>query len=390
MLAASLSRQVFAGPWSIQPQLGLTTDYESNPQLREFDIQGETHVAAVVDLPLRYDSDELEFLLRPNGRLSNSQGYSSLASNYAHVDTAAQFTDELDSATVQAEAAQDSSLYYLGGLVHGVGVRRDAVSTNADWTHSMTERLQFQLDASWTKAMYDEPADFNQLTNYRYVSAGPTIAYALSERNTIKLLGSYGLYQSLNGETESSTRNLQLGFVRQLTEIWTLSTSAGYSRSVNTENTYLDYFGYLIPVSEKSAQDGTVYAATLTRQGERFNLTAGVSQALQPTGFAFLSRQDSFNAGATYRRSERWDFALTASLLKARNPQETNGQAQFTEETDFRYLNAQFAANWHWTPEWTMTITATRITQEYGPPTVTGASSGFNISFVRQFLRTQL
>jgi hypothetical protein len=377
------------GPWSIEPNLGVSTQYTSNPLLLQIGGHSETRVAALVDLPLRYDTDEWEFLIRPNGRFTDEPGYSALGSNFEHLDGAARFNDELDSASLQAGVDRDSSLYFLGGLVNHIGVARDTDSTSADWTRSTTERSQVQLDAGWSRVHYDEPADFDQLVDYRYWSAGPTFAYSLSERNTIKLLGSYGLYQSLNGATQSTSENIQLGFTRQLSEIWLLSTSAGYSRSMNRENTVIDFFGFLFPVTERSTQNGTVYMASLTRQGERVNFTGSVSQALQPTGFAFLSRQDSYTVTGTYVRSERWDFSLSAAWLKAVNPQINSGEAEYnTEEATNRYVNINIAVNWHWTPQWVVSVKANRITQQYGPPTVSGASSGISVDFTRQFLRT--
>jgi hypothetical protein len=227
------------------------------------------------------------------------------------------------------------------------------------------------------------------LVDYRYWSAGPTFAYSLSERNTIKLLGSYGLYQSLNGATQSTSENVQLGFTRQLSEIWLLSTSAGYSRSMNRENTYIPYYIFLIPITEKSTQDGTVYSASLTRQGENFKFTGSVSQALQPTGFAFLSRQDSYDFSVTYIRSERWDFALSAVWLKAVNPQIIPGGTTYTtEDSTTRYENIALACNWHWTPQWVVSVKANRVMQQYGPPTVSAASSGISVDLSRHFLRT--
>jgi hypothetical protein len=389
MIAAS-SRIVQAGPWSIEPRLGISTDYETNPLLLPTEGQSEDHIAAIADLPLRYDTDELEFLLRPNGRLTNSQGYASLASNYEHLDTALQYTDELNAASLQGEVARDSSLYFIGGLINRVGVPRDTALTSGDWTHSLTERSQIEFDASWQRVRYVEPADLNALIDYRYYSGGPSWVYALSERNTLKLIGNYGYYQALNGTTQSTSENAQVAFVRQLTEVLTLSTSAGYSRSANTQHAVFDYFGFSIPETQKSNQDGTVYAASLSRHGEQLSFSAGVSRALTPTGFAFLSRQDSYTISGSYLRSDRWDFQLSASYLRALNPQVIAGEAQFnaTQQTE-HYLNTQLTANWHWTPQWTVSVTATRISQQYGPPTVSAASTGVSLSLFRQFLRTQ-
>jgi hypothetical protein len=311
-----------------------------------------------------------------------------LGSNFEHLDGAAQFNDELDSAALQAGVDRDSSLYFLGGLVNHIGVARDTDSTSADWTRNTTARSQVQLDAGWSRVHYDEPADFNQLVDYRYTSVGPTFSYSLSERNTIKLLGSYGLYQSLNGATQSTSKSVQLGFTRLLSEIWLLSTSGGYSRSINRENTFIDFFGFLFPVTERSTQDGTVYSGSLTRRGENFTFTGSASQALQPTGFAFLSRQDSYNFSVTYIRSERWDFALSAVWLKAVNPQIIPGRSSYTtEEFTTRYENIALACNWHWTPQWVISVKANRIMQQYGPPTVSATSSGISVDLSRQFLR---
>ena len=380
-ILAILAGNASAGPWSIEPRLGISAEYDSNPGLREIDPISEDHIGALFDLPLRYDADDVAFSLRPTGRVSNSRGYSSLAANYFHVDTSAQVTDERGSASIQAELARDSSLYHAGGLVNGIGVRRDSAATSADWMHWMTERSQIQLDVSWTRVRYDQPPNATALVDYRYLSAGPTIAFSLSERNTLKVLGSYGRYQSLDGITESKTENLQLSFERQLDELWSLSTSAGYSRSTNSQKYF---FGPFFLGTLTSNQNSGVYAATLTHQAERFSVSGGVSRALQPTGFAYLSRQDSITLSATYVRTERWDFGLSVGWQRARNP------SLGGNDTIVRFLSSQLAANWHWTPQWIVSMRVTRFAQEYGPPTVSATSNGISVDINRQFLRTEL
>jgi hypothetical protein len=384
-MATILGRSAAAGPWSIEPRIGVSTDYSTNPLLQSVGAKAEAHIAGLLDFPLRYDGDSVEYMLRSNSRLSNSSGYSSLASNFEHLDADAQFRDERGSTTVQAGWARDSSLYYAGALVNGIGVRRDTASTSVDWTRFLTERSQVQLDASWTQVRYSAPANFtNYLVDYRYLNAGPTFSVAVNERNTIQILGNVGRYQSLDGITESTSENLQLGLVRQLNEIWALSTSGGYSRSTNREKIF---YGPFLLGTFQSNQTGTVYAATLTRQGEKLNLSAAVSRALQPTGFAYLSRQDKININASYVRSERWDYAIGGTWVRATNPiPGTNGAIS---NANTRYLNVQLTANWHWTPQWVVAMHATHVTQQYGPPTISAASTGVGVDLVRQFLRTQ-
>ena len=373
-----VSGSAFAEPWSIEPRLGASAEYDTNPGLREFDPISETHAAALFSVPLRYDTNGIGFLFIPSGRISNSPGFASLASNYFHLDTSLQLADELDSTTIQGALARDSSLYHAGGFVNGVGVRRDVGSAAADWTRLISERCQLQLDASWSRVDYAQPPEETSLVDYKYLSAGPTLAFTLSERDTLKFLSTFGQYQSQNGITESKSGNLQLGFVRQLNELWSLSATGGYSHSTNSQKYFLGPF-YLGTLS--SNESGGVYALTLTRQSEQLSLSAAISQSLQPTGFAYLSLQDSLNLNATYTRSERWDFSLGAAWQKIRNPFLGGG------ENNVRYLNAQITANWHWTEQWVVSMHALRVAEQVSPPLSSAASSGVSLDVVRQFLR---
>jgi hypothetical protein len=387
-ILVTASGKASAEPWSIEPKLGASADYATNPSLRPLDPSAEEHVAALFSLPLHYDADGIAFLLSPTGRLSNSRGYSSLASNYLHVDANAQFTNDRGSTSVQGGLARDSSLYHAGELDNGIGVRRDTASTSADWTRSLTERSVLQLDLNWVHVSYDQPPNATALTDYRYASAGPTFAFASSERNTLKVLSNVARYQSLDGITKSNSENLQLGFVRQLTELWSLSTTAGYSHSTNTQKFFFGPF-FLGDVS--SSQNGAVYSATLARQGEQFNLSGSVARSLQPSGFAYLSRQDSVNLNANYVLSEHWVFTLSAVWDKAQIPLAAGAQMTLgANASDVRYVNLQFTADWHWTPQWIISMHATRVTQQYGLPPVNAASSGVSVDVVRQFLRFDL
>jgi hypothetical protein len=376
-----LARPACSAPWSIEPRLGGTTEYDSNPGLREVDPVSEQHIAALIDLPLRYDGDGVEFGFRPYGRVSNSSGYSSLASDYAHLDANAQLTGDRWSASLLANLARDTSLYHAGELVNGVGVRRDTASSSAQWAQLMTERLQIQLDGGWSYVKYAQSQPVNGLTDYRYFSGGPSAVYTLNALTSLKASGTYGNYQSVNGLTQSKSEQAQLGFVRQLSELWSLTTTAGYSHSQDSEKYF---FGPFYLGTSTYNQDGTVYAVSLTRQGEKLNLTGGVSQTLQPTGLAFLSRQDNVNLTATYTYSERLDFGVNAGWQKVENP--TFGAGVNT----VRYLNAQLTANWHWTPQWVMSVHAGRVSQVVGPPTYSAGSNGISLDVIRQFLRVDL
>jgi len=76
-LLAVFARNSWAETWSFAPRLGGSADFDSNPDLRNTDPHSEEHVAALFNLPLRYDADGLNASLIPSGRISNSRGYAS-------------------------------------------------------------------------------------------------------------------------------------------------------------------------------------------------------------------------------------------------------------------------------------------------------------------------
>jgi hypothetical protein len=387
------SGRVFAEPWSTQPLVGVIGQYASNPALAASSPESETNAALLVDAPVNYDSDTFHFVATPNIRYGNASGYSSVTSNYFHLDSSAQLNNELGSTSVTASVYRDSSLFYAGELVNGIGVRRDTSDFGVDWQRSLTERLKLQLDSNTYRTLYaqnTEQADnqssavneiLSNLVDYRYTTFSPGLALSESELNTVRLIGAVGRYEALDGISASDNANVQLGFDRQLSEIWTLKTTAGYSRA---ENRFNYFFGKYLIEQIDSTQNGTVYSANLVRQSDVLGLNFGASRALAPTGFAYLARQQSVSILVNYNSSERWTYGATASYQTNTYPG-TDGSSY-----EQRFYYAALSASWHVTEQWVVTLQMTKILQRDGSPEVTGTSNGVSIQISRQFYRKDL
>lgn len=389
-----IGRRAIADPWSTQPLIGIIGQYASNPALLPQSAsnpaglapaKSETNGAFVLNLPVNYDLDSFHFSATPNVRYGNASGYSSITSNYFRLDTSAQFVYDLGSTTLSAARYRDSSLFYTGGGINnGVGVRRDTTLADVIWQRALTERTQLQLDVNTVKTTYAQSnaqASENNLIDYRYTAVSPALTYALSERNTFRFIPSVSRYSAIDGITESNSTSFQLGFDRQLNELWTLKTTAGYSKVTDRQKFYFSGF-YLGTID--STQKSTVYSANLVRQTEALTLNFGASQGLVPTGFSYLSRQQSANFQANYTYSERWSFTANLSRQHNSNPAANGGSNQYN------YNYATISANWHWTEQWVLTLQATRIDERYDVPAVTGTSSGVSLQISRQFLRMDL
>lgn len=367
-----------AEPLSITPFVGVEAEYSSNPFLLG-NPRAVNDAALLVNAPVNYDLDAVHFALNPRIRYSDSGTYASLQSNSLHLDGSAQFVTDLDSLSLTGGVGRDSSLYSNGLADNGVGVRADSTVAGASWRRIVTPRFSWEIDPSWQKARYADSGR-SGLADYTNVGFAPSLQYLLTELDTASILLSGGDYKTSNGLTESKSVNVQLSLDHRLTEIWTLSASGGYSVARNTINLLLRS-GELTLTSD---QKGPIYKASASRKGEQLNLVVGVSRAFIPSGFAFLSQQNSVSLGIQYTASERWGFAASGSYLRTQDPLGSGATAART------FFLGDVSATWHWTEVWAITFEAKRATTQYEALQVSTNSTGVSVEISRQFPRIDL
>jgi len=376
-----------AGVWGMDPTLGIVGDYASNPALLAVSRTAETNGALLIDAPTTYNGDAFEFYVIPSFRLSDSHGYSSVASDYEHLNIKTEFDGERGMFTAAAGVARDSSLsqdYLTNGAT---GVRRDTLTADLNWDRHLSERAEFDTDVSSQQVRYGQSIGTPTLVDFRYTSVSPTFTLNTSEKNKVTLAASVDLYQSLDGTTDSRSANLQVGFSRQFSQIWSLTATAGYSRSLNRLNTAQEEIVgtesgpaiALIPLTIESSQNGTVYLASLTRQGSRWNLNASASRQLTPTGFAYLSLQEVYEIRATYSLTARWSLTPDVRYVKSQNP------TQPSEVTDYTVKYFGLSASWRWTEQLTLSVNASRVAEKIQPPAYYVSSNELTITLSRQF-----
>jgi hypothetical protein len=389
LLAAAMPIARFseAGVWGAQPVVGVSGDYSTNPGLLNLPNTAESHAALLLDAPTTYNGDAFKFSVLPSFRLSDTQGYSSLDSDYAHLNIASEFDTARSALTLSAGVARDSSLYHDYILDGATGVRRDTGTAELSWDRHLTERLEFNTDINYSRVRYGKTTGVGTLTDYQYTSVTPTLTWDATEQTKITSTASVGRYKSLDGTTESSSANLQVGFIKKFNEIWSLSGSGGYSRANNEigfteqvlEFTPDGFVIVLVPIVVKSSQNGSVFSISMNRQTELLSLTADAGRQLTPSGFAFLSRQDSYGMKATYAAFEHWTFGCDAHRVSYQQPQK-NGDIV---DLDINYLKA--FATWQWTENWTVAVNASYLLEHYGKPSSRIASTGISVELSRQF-----
>jgi hypothetical protein len=158
--------------------------------------------------------------------------------------------------------------------------------------------------------------------------------------------------------------------------LWAVSANAGYSRETNTIEEYL---GPFLLGTFRATNTGTVFMANVTRQGPLLAVTAAASRSLVPSGFSFLSLQNSYQLSFRYPRTERWTFDGHVRWLKSQEPQVVG------PTVDQSYLDLGLSAAWQFTEKWTLTLRASRVTAKYSPPAINVGASGLSIQLSRRF-----
>jgi hypothetical protein len=387
LAAMLLSSAARAGVWGMDPVLGLVGDYSTNPALLSVPHTAETNGAFLIDVPTTYNSDAFVFSIVPSFRLGNSKGYSSLVSDYEHLSTKAEFDSERGMLTATAGIARDSSLY-LNYLTNGsAGVQRDASTADLDWQRLLTERLEFDADISTQHVRYGESSGAPTLVDYQYTSVAPAFSWKTSERNKLTVTASVGRYDSLDGTTESRSANLQAGFTGQLSELWSVTATAGYSRALNEFDTKQPELVFtanglaieFLPLKLESSQNGSIYSVNLARHGSRLTLNASASRQLTPTGLAYLSSQKTYEFMSSYALSDRWSLAADARYVNAQNPQ------LHTAPTDYTIKYLAISSEWRWTEKLTLSVSASRVTERIVSPNFNLASSELTVTLSHRF-----
>lgn len=386
MSVASVSK---AGVWVTQPDLGVSGDYNSNPVLLNVPDTAQTAAALLLDAPTTYSANDFKLSLIPSFRFGTTRGYDSIDSDFEHLTSKAELDSERNVFSASIGAARDSSLYH-DYLSDGVtGVRRDTGTVDLNWDRLLTEHIDFNTDLTSQRVTYGAPVGgAPTLTNYKYTSLSPTLAWDATERSKLTASVSGGLYNSLDGATESRSLNPQLGYIGKLNEIWSLSATAGYSRAIDqVSETLTEYFltptgvqSVLVPLNEKSSQDGSVFSFNLGRKGELLSMNFAASRQLVPSGFAYLTRQEIYEITASYQYTERWSLSGDLRLVQYQIP--TLGQ---NASSDLSTYYGSVSAAWQWTEHLTLTMSIARAVEKFATPAISVDANSVSIQLVRKF-----
>ena len=352
----------------MDPSVGVSGDYASNPLLVDLPRTNETDAALLLDAPVSYHGDALILSLLPSFRLSDTRSYASVNSDFVHLSASGELDSERNKLSLTAGATRDSSLYESYLVDGAAAVRRDGLNADLLWTRHLTERLDTDLNVDTSHVRYGASTGSASLVSYKYTSVAPDLSWQRSERDRVTLSASGGQYDSLDGTTRSRNYGGQLAYKRSLSEIWSLNVSAGYSRQQNRLDLEIPVIVFTgsgfeivdLPLRVESHIGSPVYSASLTRSGLRWTLNVSATRQEVPTGFAFLSRQTIYDLQLSYALSPRWTASLHEYWLSAHDP---SLQGTYVDRT---VNSATVDFSHQLTEHYTLDLALSRVDEDYG------------------------
>jgi len=360
-----------AGVWNATPELALSGEYASNPQLLLS--QPEQGSAAVlnVGLPTAWNDGARQFELAPRARLAASNGTSPIGKDAYYLAGSARSDGERGSISVNGRWADDSTalLEPTTGTLTRLDVARRQVDAGLDWKRALTERVQSDLNVGWQAVDYAEVPN-SGLLDYRYLPASATVQADVNPRTQAMLLLSAAKYESATTGVRQDSQSVQVGIARQWTEKWNYSLLIGRSRVTAPG------------LSDQSL--GAVYAANIGWHGLTSSITASVTQANQPSGFGTLALTREAILRTDVRYSERLSGYLALRAVAERDSFNAN---TFESRS---YASAYAGAVWAASPVWDVSVAVNWQQQRYKSSDQTGSSVGAIVAAARKFGRIRL
>lgn len=377
-----------AATLSSESSVGLAADYNSNPFLRSSDIQGAESEAILANLPATYTSDTISYELIPRVRFAETQGVTSLLSNYQYLDADWHLNQERNVLVFSGFWHRDSTFYdvFENAALNGTTLHRQEENANASWQRLFGERSDIELLGFYDQVNYGQNPSF-VVVSYDYLQGTLQYDRTLAERLKWTAAVGYGEYQLRDQDYRSENRFVQTSLAYSLSELWSMSLQLGYSRVTSlTQEQQLAIFeapggGFEegFETLKVGASEGTdSFAASIERKAERLVLDLSVSQAIEPTGLGALLTVDDASIAASIPWTERWSFTGRLHAARLSDPLQ---QISFAER---RYYDADLTASWLVAEHWTLQLSATYLLQRYSSSIPVGAATSVALSLSRQ------
>lgn len=323
-----------AGVWTYEPQLAASTDYSTNPQLRQAAEYGYS-AALLLGLAAAWDDGARHIDLSPSVRLTKAGGDYFSGMNAYYLSSLWSLQSDRSSWKASGRWASDSTVLLepsIGTLTRSDFPRRSD-GGSLDWTFHASSLATVELSASAESVGYSGALRYG-LYDYRDQGLQGSLLRAVSERNQLELVVGTSRYEADEIRYTSQSSYAQGGVVGALSPRWSYTALYGLSRAS----------------ADGGAQSptGNVYQLSLTGSGLTTSVKLSATKSLQPSGFGTVVQATEYVVQGTWQDSERGTLALSARSVRTAD---VFGQTALATRA---YAAVAADRSWLATPVWTV------------------------------------
>ncbi len=340
MAGALLPTGVWAADWHLNGSVTEEFTYDNNFRLSASDKQSLWGFNTRPKLGLETHSPRTDLFV--NGSLN--YGYfpdrTSENSFDQHGDVSLQHRSERTSlaiggnvshATTRTTEDEDTGLNYSDAERIGVG-------GNASMSYALTERAAAGIQGGASYVTYDTSA----LSDYRTYSAGPFVTYQLTEKDSVRLNGTYTRYDRLSGlNYESDLYVANAEWTHVFHPQWKVTLRGGGNYTTTDEEVTSG-------VTTSNDKFGFDAGATITYTEERGSISGGYSHSVVPSGTGRLESRNALNLNANYNATPLITFGLATSFIQQ--------DAATSNQEDRNFVSASPSMTWHFLPDWSASV----------------------------------
>jgi hypothetical protein len=368
-------RSAADGVWYNQPRVSVGAIYNDNISLSPTEARSSFGAQALAAIRAGYRSP------------TTDMGINAAVGGTAYFDSS---SDDSTSVSLALDAAHQwernrlglgVTFSYLPTTASEVGTTGDFQEDNTQlryslspsWSHQLTERLNFELLASYSDALYQNSSE--GLSDYRSLGGWLLGSYSLTEVTQLTGRLSFDRYESQGSTNESDSIGLSAGVRHEFSETFRGLAELG-ARS--TESTTAGLFGEDVD----SSSTGPLANLQLDWQRETGSWSAQIGRWLTPSGDGLLDTT-RVSVGGSQSLSERMAMQFGVQAFRNRGDVGANTTRR---NRDRDYADASIGFSYQLAPDWQLQGTYRFAWQKYEDDKVdegagTGNSVFLNVSY---------
>ena len=368
LLAVTQSTQ--AAQWSAEPRISVRSGYNDNIRLTtaDHDSVWEADVTPAVKFGVSKENQGLfgnaDVSIRRFYGGSGDNSSSLLDREDYHFKVNAYQQTERNNFGADIEFTRDSTLdtelTQTGQVIPNRATRMSTI-LNPSWTRTINEKTRLDLEYRFNRVEYSDEIGQSNLVNYDYNTVSASLLHQFTPLTQGTISTSFSRYlpeTNLNSDTYA----IQAGLTRNHTETLSTSWLAGWreTRSDTLVSSFTCPFGGTYPLcnfgivqpetnEDEVKNNGSVYAASITKTLEKGSLSASLSRIATPSGQGQLLDTIRLALTGEHRFTETLRSNLTVEYYKRDTIVNSSGRPESDNRNFFRI---QPRVTWQWQREW--------------------------------------